>query len=235
MKKSFFGIVFLLIFFQPSFLSAQLVNLDAFLTSKNNAKIIEIILKNKLFWTFPALSSQELLYEKAKTIKNNLSRLIAAGIEPEKLYLGQDSEAFLAKYLNFSVFSVSPAEAEFLGTSPEKLAKTWLNEARGILKLASRDVTGSYEGIASWYGHKFHGRRTSNGETFDMYQLTAAHKTLPFGSEVLVTNLRNGQTVVVKINDRGPFRKNRIIDLSLAAAQKIGFTGLTHVLIEVLK
>jgi rare lipoprotein A len=77
-------------------------------------------------------------------------------------------------------------------------------------------------GIASWYGKKFHGRKTSNGETYDMYAETAAHKTLPMGTVLLVKNLENGQKTVVRINDRGPFVKGRIIDLSYTAAKKIG-------------
>lgn len=81
------------------------------------------------------------------------------------------------------------------------------------------------EGMASWYGGKFQGRRTASGEIFDTNQLTAAHKTLPFGTLVLVTSLDNGKTVVVRINDRGPFVAGRIIDLSRAAAESIGMTG----------
>jgi rare lipoprotein A len=88
-------------------------------------------------------------------------------------------------------------------------------------------------GIASWYGNKFHGRRTSSGEPYDMYAMTAAHKTLPLPTYARVTNLRNGRAVVVKINDRGPFHENRIIDLSYAAARKLGIdkagTGLVEV------
>ncbi len=77
-------------------------------------------------------------------------------------------------------------------------------------------------GNASWYGHPFHGRTTSNGETYDMHALTAAHKTLPFETHVSVENPANGKSTVVRINDRGPFVKGRIIDLSYAAASKIG-------------
>ncbi len=80
----------------------------------------------------------------------------------------------------------------------------------------------SERGIASWYGTKFHGRRTSSGEPYDMYRMTAAHKSLPLPSYVRVTNLRNGRQAVVKVNDRGPFHANRIIDLSYAAATKLG-------------
>jgi rare lipoprotein A len=81
------------------------------------------------------------------------------------------------------------------------------------------------EGNASWYGKPFNGRRSSNGETYDMYKLTAAHRTLPFDTMVRVTNLNNGKTTTVRITDRGPFVDNRIIDLSLAAAREIESVG----------
>lgn len=80
---------------------------------------------------------------------------------------------------------------------------------------------GFITGVSSYYGKKFHGRKTANGETFNMYELTAAHKTLPFGTLLEVENLDNNKKVIVRINDRGPFAKNRILDLSYAAAKKI--------------
>lgn len=88
-------------------------------------------------------------------------------------------------------------------------------------------------GIASWYGEKFHGRRTSSGETYDMYGMTAAHKSLPLPSYVEVTNLQTGRKVVVKVNDRGPFHENRVIDLSWTAASKLGILGKGTGLVEV--
>ncbi|MGB7569011.1 MAG: septal ring lytic transglycosylase RlpA family protein [Chitinivibrionales bacterium] len=92
-------------------------------------------------------------------------------------------------------------------------------------------------GIAAWYGSKFHGRKTSSGERFDMNKLTAAHRTLPFNTVVKVTNLHNKTSVVVRINDRGPYAKNRIIDLSRAAAHKIGLdrSGTAPVRVELAK
>jgi rare lipoprotein A len=87
-------------------------------------------------------------------------------------------------------------------------------------------------GIASWYGKKFHGRKTSNGEIYNMYAMTAAHKTLPIPTYLQVTNLNNGKQVVVRVNDRGPFHENRIIDLSYAAASKLGITGTGTGLVE---
>ena len=81
------------------------------------------------------------------------------------------------------------------------------------------------DGVASWYGRDFHGRKTSNGEVYDMYAMTAAHKTLPMNVHLKVSNLENGKSVVVRINDRGPFVKKRIIDLSYAAAKALEVVG----------
>ena len=88
-------------------------------------------------------------------------------------------------------------------------------------------------GIASWYGTKFHGRRTSSGERYDMYAMTAAHKSLPLPTYARVTNLNNGRAITVKINDRGPFHENRVIDLSYAAAHKLGIAGAGTGLVEI--
>jgi rare lipoprotein A len=92
------------------------------------------------------------------------------------------------------------------------------------------------KGIASWYGTKFNGHKTSNGEIFDLYQATAAHKTLPIPSYARVTNLNNGRSVVVRVNDRGPFHADRLIDLSYGAAVKLGYMeqGTAPVEVEVL-
>lgn len=112
----------------------------------------------------------------------------------------------------------NPAEYEVLGKRYRVLASS-----KGYRQ----------KGIASWYGTKFHGRKTSNGEVYNMYAMTAAHKTLPIPSYVRVTNLKNLHSVVVRINDRGPFHENRIIDLSYTAAVKLGIqktgTGFVEV------
>ncbi|MDH5179716.1 MAG: septal ring lytic transglycosylase RlpA family protein [Gammaproteobacteria bacterium] len=88
-------------------------------------------------------------------------------------------------------------------------------------------------GIASWYGSKFHGHRTSNGETYNMYAMTAAHKNLPLPCYVQVTNLENNRSVIVRVNDRGPFHENRIIDLSYVAAKKLGITPTGTAKVEI--
>ncbi len=111
---------------------------------------------------------------------------------------------------------------------PYKIAERWYRP--------KEYETFSETGIASWYGHKFHSRQTANGEVFNMYAMTAAHRVLPLPSVVRVTNLSNGRSVVVRINDRGPYANERIIDLSLSAAEKIGFRrkGITRVRVELL-
>lgn len=97
------------------------------------------------------------------------------------------------------------------------------------------DTSAGYRerGIASWYGEKFHGRRTSSGVPYDMYRMTAAHKTLPLPTYVRVTNLENGRSVVLRVNDRGPFIEGRIIDVSFVAAQKLGLVGPGTARVEV--
>ncbi|WP_024653315.1 septal ring lytic transglycosylase RlpA family protein [Borrelia persica] len=106
-----------------------------------------------------------------------------------------------------------------------------------FLFFATVQLNSATVGLASWYGEAFHGKTTANGEKFDMTALTAAHKELPFNSVVRVTNLLNNRTVVVRINDRGPFRKDRIIDLSKSAAEKLDFIGIgvAPVKIEILE
>lgn len=96
------------------------------------------------------------------------------------------------------------------------------------------DASGYRErGVASWYGKKFHGKRTSSGERYDMYAMTAAHKTLPLPTYVGVRNLSNGRSVIVRVNDRGPFIQNRLIDLSYAAAAKLGIVRTGTGIVEV--
>jgi rare lipoprotein A len=104
----------------------------------------------------------------------------------------------------------------------------------GVAYTPLTDANGYRErGVASWYGKKFHGKRTSSGEPYDMYAMTAAHKTLPLPSYVRVRNLQNDRAVIVRVNDRGPFLHNRLIDLSYAAAAKLGILGTGTGLVEV--
>ncbi|SFN93673.1 rare lipoprotein A [Formivibrio citricus] len=124
-----------------------------------------------------------------------------------------------------------PGTLEFV---PEPLPRTeplhrWANNPYTVLgqKFIPLKTPGEWteRGIGSWYGRKFHGQKTSSGETYDMFGMTAAHPTLPIPSYARVTHLKNGRSVVVRINDRGPFLKGRIIDLSFLAACRLGYAG----------
>jgi len=112
---------------------------------------------------------------------------------------------------------------------PYKVAGQWYYP---LATAAGYDETG----VASWYGRDFHGKATANGERYNMHAMSAAHKTLPLPTLVRVTNLENGRSVVVRVNDRGPFVKSRLIDLSYAAATELGFTdkGTAHVRVQTL-
>lgn len=123
--------------------------------------------------------------------------------------------------------SRKPIPAPVPATTPTAGARAGTSGARGAVQ----------EGLASWYGRKFHGRVTASGERYDMDRLTAAHRTLPFGTRVEVRNLRNGRSVVVRINDRGPFVAGRVIDLSRAAARALDMieAGVVPVRLRVLR
>ena len=132
------------------------------------------------------------------------------------------------------------------GTAPSHSPESSSKENGGKTEFQSPDDfknAGQYawkdemEGVASWYGEDFNGRLTASGEVYDMYKFTAAHKTLPLGTTVKVTNLDNGKTVEVKVNDRGPYVRGRIIDLSRTAGRAIDIrgTGTARVKLEVLR
>lgn len=132
----------------------------------------------------------------------------------------------LAAYLGLAIFgpdvSSTASPSAILG---EPRPASFSGAATAATPLAS--------GLASWYGERFHGRPTASGEPFDMHGLTAAHRTLPFGTPVEITNLHNGRTVVVRINDRGPSSHQRVIDLSYGAARELGMVGAGTARVEV--
>jgi len=123
------------------------------------------------------------------------------------------------------------------GSKDHSSSKTQFESPDDFKNLGPDAWKNEMEGIASWYGADFEGRLTSNGEIYDMYAMTAAHKTLPLGTVVKVNNLDNGKSVEVRINDRGPYVLGRIIDLSKSAAQAVGIsdTGTAHVRLEIIK
>lgn len=122
-------------------------------------------------------------------------------------------------------------------TPPPSPIELLVVEETSLAPSPSVAVASVQDGVASWYGPGLHGNRSASGEVFNQNALTAAHRSLPFGTRVRVTNMRNGRTVVVRINDRGPFSHNRVIDLSQAAASEIGMvsSGTAQVRLEVLR
>jgi rare lipoprotein A len=129
-------------------------------------------------------------------------------------------------------FVVASLLATTLGAKPvPKVVK-----ATKIVKHKKANAKPYQVGKASWYGKRFHGRKTANGESYDMFQMTAAHRNLPMGTRVRVTNLHNGKSVVLRINDRGPVRESRVIDTSYMAAEFLGFLerGIVRVRLDVL-
>ena len=133
-------------------------------------------------------------------------------------------------FLLLSSCTVSPRYNADSNKSPSSKAKKYNNT-----KATTNNQT--LKGISSWYGPNFHGKLTANGEIFDMYGLTAAHKTLPLNTIIRVTNLDNGKSLILRINDRGPYVGNRILDCSLGAAKKLDFyvAGTEIVKIEVIE
>lgn len=131
--------------------------------------------------------------------------------------------------------SVPPARSADTAVEPAGSAAAE-RSADGARRAAeSRDSEGVLEkGLASWYGSKFHGRRTASGERFDRHAFTAAHRTLPFGTRVRVRSVVTGKEVVVRINDRGPFKRSRVIDLSQAAFSALGLKGRGVTQVELL-
>ncbi len=134
-----------------------------------------------------------------------------------------------------SPLGVSSTAAESAGAAPDDLLGQWVEQIEEGGSDGAGSETSLGQGLASFYGRKFHGRRTASGERFDMHALTAAHRDLPFGTKLRVRNLRNGKEVVVRVNDRGPFKKGRIIDVSRAAAEALGMLGRGIEKVELLR
>ncbi len=132
----------------------------------------------------------------------------------------------------------SGGDLPMTGSSSSKNSKSYSYEVRGKTYHVNQSIKHySKTGIASWYGPGFHGKKTASGEIYNQNAMTAAHKTLPLGSVVEVKNLRNGKTITVRINDRGPFKSGRIIDLSHKGAKKIGMLndGVVKVRVTLVK
>ena len=131
-----------------------------------------------------------------------------------------------------TILADNPIKGKSLKSTTSNVDKS-TNEARYAVEAAKEKISG----MTSWYSDKFHGKATSSGELYNKNELTAAHRSLPFGTKVKVTNVKNGKSVVVKINDRGPHNKSRVLDLSKTAFNEIGSidSGTLNIEMEVIK
>lgn len=156
----------------------------------------------------------------------------------QQVLVSLDGQTFLpgqTRNLGQNALQMANRLRRLLGDAPP-LAQIPQTQPQTLVGQAGSSIRRTKSGVASWYGPGFHGRRTANGERFNQNDLTAAHRSLPFGTRVRVTNLRNGQSVVVRINDRGPFSRGRVIDLSAQAARLIGVhsSGVAPVVLDIL-
>lgn len=160
--------------------------------------------------------------------RNGLLRAVLPGLVALSLAACAETQLAVHTAKELSGTAGPPGQGRYKVGNPYQIQGRWY--------YPSEDMAYREEGIASWYGPDFHGKLTANGETYDMNALTAAHRTLPMPSFVRVTNLENGRAAVLRVNDRGPFAKERIIDVSRRAAQLLGFhnKGTTRVRVEVL-
>ena len=181
-------------------------------------------------------------YDRARMIAQRIEESIMEGHEGDNVSTEIMPGGYYGVKIGGTAISlVSRQDAEARETKLWNLAVEYVNNIRDALGMQPMALGGistylSQTGRASWYGGFFHGRRTSNGEKYNMYDLTAAHRTLPFGTRVLVTRLDNYKSVAVRITDRGPFIRGRIIDLSRSAAEELQMLGkgVARVKIEVL-
>lgn len=220
------------------------------ITVLNGKDVAVITVNGKEIMNFSNPAGSSSVEERAKIITNRLNDFIKNKENPRLLRVGLYNGGAVAKYGETIIFSIDKETADEEKLTGFTLAHKWVNNFRTSLgapkllretneTIASRSIipatfnravystTGKMQqvGTASWYGGKFHGRRAADGTIFNKHEMTAAHKTLPFGTRVKVTNLKNGKTCVVRISDRGPFIAGRIIDLSAAAAKEIGIHG----------
>jgi rare lipoprotein A len=194
----------------------------------------EVLLGSRVVMRLSAPSGGLTVEERALVVAIRLTSLLFHGLDPWTVAPATTEDgSVLIMANNLPVATVDEETANRQGLSRARLALSWANtlrEAFGVPGLDLHDETG----LASWYGPGFHGRVTASGEIFDQHALTAAHRTLPFGTMVVVTRPDTGHSVTVRINDRGPWRSGRVIDLSLGAARTLGIVdrGLKRVILS---
>jgi len=172
-----------------------------------------------------------------KLVEERLHKLAATGFTRELLKVTERQNKIGLTYRDEWLVTADPQTAYQHRLSQRDLALLWRENIIDAFKLLTTDfkVVDVFTGTASWYGAEFRGRSTANGELFDETKYTAAHRKLAFGTKVRVTNLANGLAVIVTINDRGPWVKGRVLDLSWATARAIQVKGVAQVKIEVLE
>ncbi|WP_394998831.1 septal ring lytic transglycosylase RlpA family protein [Acinetobacter sp.] len=182
--------------------------------------------------TIALSQSQAEMVQSSFTNDNDNSRLAVR-------VLNKDAEGFNSHFSNLNSLSITERSGDKIRRETIAAKIEIPEEEPSVIEklntVASNTVRKfSQTGMASWYGRQFHGRKTASGETFDMNALTAAHRSLPLNCFIRVTNKTNGKSVVVKVNDRGPFHGNRVLDLSYGAAKQLGITnaGTAKVSIE---
>ncbi|MDQ7793392.1 MAG: septal ring lytic transglycosylase RlpA family protein [bacterium] len=162
--------------------------------------------------------------DRALVVATRLASLLFHGLDPGDVFPAIAGSQVVVIAQSVPVVTVDEETARQQQVSCLDLALAWSNNLRRALGAPALDAQTEY-GVASWYGPGFHGRRTASGEVFDQEAFTAAHRTLPFGTVAIVTRTDTGQSVAVRINDRGPWVPGRVIDLSRAAAKLIGLVG----------
>lgn len=186
---------------------------------------------------------------RARAVADRLNDLVSQGASARMVHFTRVNGIWAVVAGEQVIVTVDEHTAAARSAKPMDLAFSWANNIRAALghaPLTSLDywvpggeatISRTEYGVASWYGPGFRGKKTANGETFDPQSLTAAHRTLAFGTMVLVTNLANGQSVLVKINDRGPWVGRRVIDLSQAAAAQLSMVneGISLVRLDIIE
>lgn len=220
---------------------------------EGNAQCASVLLNGKELIAFHGPNNNRSAEQRAEDLADKLQDLIQSDkFDPDKVVPAREGETATVKVDGSTLFKLEASTDANTPSSLEqifKIANTIRTACGGsalpatFMKVAELGCTsltamkpgkGCFSGAASWYGPRFHGRKTSDGSRFDMNKLTAAHRWLPFGTKLLVFNRKTGASCVVKVNDRGPFVGNRVIDLSKGAAQELKMLGTGVAMVDCL-
>ncbi len=229
------------------------------MTQMEGHPVGEIYVNNQLVMRMRTEASGLSVKERTEIVSERLAALLTNTEIYDTIVPAQIEEEIVVRMGEHLIVTVDKGVADLNDSYQQGLAWVWVNNIRaalGVSELAKnplafldvnpcqetnlealKKVAYAFSGKASWYGDRFHGRCTASGEAFNQYALTAAHRSLPFGTRLRVTNVKNGKAVIVKVNDRGPFVGNRILDLSKEAASRLNMlmSGIAKVQVEVLK